>query len=150
MSDAGYLAFLDALRNPAKGNFLNSLFLRLWVNAFTPGHATPLGAFTEASFGGYGPQSTTNWGPPAVNSSSVNVDTLDMVHTFTATGPPLPQTVVGAYLTDAAGAGGSATQWYLAWVSEDYSAGTPVVLNAAGQFYNFQPRLTLAVYPAYP
>lgn len=150
LSDQGYLDFENALRANALANYLNTLTLRLWVNNFTPVHGTLIGGFTEATFGGYAAQPTTNWGAAAVNSGGLNTDTLDLVHTFTATGPPLPQTVYGAYLTDAAGGGGAATKWLAAWRSEFADAATPVILDAAGKAYQFQPRLTLARYAAYP
>lgn len=150
ISDQGYLDFLNALRNAGLSNYLNTLTLRLWVNNFTPAHDSALGLFNEANFNGYAAQLTTNWGAAAVNFGGLNTDTLDVVHTFLATNGLIVNDIYGAYLTDAAGGGGAATKWLAAWRSEMADAGTPMVIDAAGKAYQFQPRLTLASYANWP
>jgi len=141
LSDFGAKQLAESLRNATLSNYLNSLFLRLYINNHVPVHGDGNGAFTKATFTGYADQATTAWGAAATNGSPPNADITDTTHTFTATDGVSANTIYGVLLLDAAGN----------WIAGQYTnLASPAVLDAAGKSYQFQPRLTVAPYAGYP
>jgi hypothetical protein len=141
ISDGGMLALINALRDPAHANYLNSLTLRLYQNDFTPVHGTTTPTFIEATYSGYVAQPANNWGAPATNTAPPDADTTDALHTFAHNGGAVGNTIYGVYLTDSGG------NWIFA---QRTNVTPPPVLDAATKTYQFTPRLTGAIYSAYP
>lgn len=82
-------------------DWLNSLTLRLFVNAWTPTVSDGNGNYTEATFPGYAAQNTTTWNPPGLDGNN-NLQYDGPAVSNTSTGGSL-DTVYGYYLTDGSG-----------------------------------------------
>jgi hypothetical protein len=126
--DVAEVTLLEAIRT----GLLQGGTLRLFASNHTPISTDTLSTYSaiQASFGGYAGIACSSWGASSTNAAN-EAETDETVRTFTATGSGLPQTIYGAYYVDANGA--------LAYAELFQSA---VVLSAAGQTVNFQPRFT--------
>lgn len=140
-SDKGMKQVMEALRNAGLSNYLNTLTLRLYKNDATPAHGDANGVLETADFTGYLDQATTNWGAAVTNGAAPNADVTDLTHTFTATGGAIANTIYGVLLIDGVG------DWIAA---QRTNLGVPATIDAAGKSYQFQPRLTGAIYSNYP
>lgn len=83
-------------------NWLKSLTLKLFKTNVTITVDSVAADLTICDFGGYADQPANDWTGPTLSANKNDVYALPN-HTFSATGPGLPQTVYGAALFDAAG-----------------------------------------------
>jgi hypothetical protein len=124
--------------------YRNTLDTALFVNNHTPVYsdAADFSWATEASFSGYA-RVPCNFAASVTNASPPDADSLDTLHTWTASGSGgLPQTVYGWALIDPADG---------KWIAASYTnLSPPQVISAIGGFYQVQPRVTFAPYAAYP
>lgn len=76
-----------------------SLWLRLFTNAFTPGHGTVTADFTEANFAGYSPVliNRGDWAAPTLSGNDATVEPIGSPFTFACTSGS--QSIAGVYLT---------------------------------------------------
>lgn len=124
------LIFLDDIRTA--GKLLNAT-LHLYIANHTPVIGDVLADYTaiEAAFGGYSPQTITNWA--AAITASAKAKTIAGNYTFTATGAGLPVTVYGVYVLSATGE--------LLYAELNPTGG--ITLSSAGHTVSYQPVFTL-------
>jgi len=121
VSDDGVAFQLDAARVA-----YNSALLRihLFKNSISPDRTTTLGAFTEADFSGYAPQTITSWSSVTVGSHVATTAPTPVVFSVGVGG--VANNIYGYYVTDS-------TDSILYWSEVDPAA--PVALNTLGQTY---------------
>lgn len=115
----------------AQQAYLQTLTLRLFKNDHPPVETDDVFAFDEATFTGYAAVPTTGWGMPALDAA-FRAQIVEVLHTFACTGPAVPNTIFGYYLTDPAGR--------LVWA--EYGPPGGQIMDGVGKVYLVQPRLT--------
>lgn len=111
----------------ATDGLLDDVEIHLYQNNYTPGPASVLGDFTEATFDGYAASDAVVWGTPFTDLLD-NAVVAGGSKQFTSTGATTPNVVYGYYVTDAAGTGYKYAERFDNPVNIDGAAQAVVVL----------------------
>lgn len=108
--------------------------LCLFASNYTPQDTDVAATYDaiKATFGGYAEQTCSGWSAAFTNGDG-QAETDEAIHTFTATGAGLPETIYGVYYLDAAG---------LLVYAELFETGG-ITLSAAGHVINYLPVYTV-------
>jgi hypothetical protein len=97
VQDKGCQNFLDTLTNQGGVVKLDAVKARLYTNNHTPVHTDVIGAFTEATFGGYAAQAMSGWGASTISASVASSTAANVTFNNTS---GAAQTIYGYYVTD--------------------------------------------------